>query len=52
MELIILILGVLGYIIYNFYHKRDAMLARQVDAHGGMSGSHHLFTTKLPWKTF
>jgi hypothetical protein len=37
MDIIIVIIGIIGFIIYKFLHNRDKMLQKQVDIYGGMA---------------
>ena len=42
-----LIIGVIGYIIYNFFQDRDHMLQRQVDMNGGMAKKYECLISRL-----
>jgi hypothetical protein len=42
-----LIVGIVGYIIYNFFQDRDQMLQRQVDMNGGMAKKYEYLTERL-----
>jgi hypothetical protein len=44
---LIFIIGIVGFIIYNFLHDKDQMLKHQVDMRGGMAKKYEFLISKL-----
>ncbi|WP_431136939.1 hypothetical protein [Psychroserpens mesophilus] len=44
---ILLIIGIIGFVLYNFFRDKDQMLKRQVDMQGGMAKKYEFLVGKL-----